>query len=394
MNSNVSFRVAKDDLAAAVGWVARSLPTKVTQPVLRAMVITADDEGLEFAGFDYEVSTKERLAAEIAQPGRFAVAGKLISEIVNSLPNKPVDFEVDEKIALVTCGSSRFELPLIPLDDYPQLPELPEVTGTINPALFQEAIKQVASAAGRDDTLPMLTGIHMEIDGQSLRFTATDRFRLAIRNVEWEPTAGDVSAKLLVPAKTLQDAANSLDTSLNDPIEIAVGTGENLGGDGLFGLHARSRQTTARMLDADFPNIAPLLPKSHTSIASVEIAPLQEAIRRVSLLTDRNAQIRMHFTEGQVVLSAGSSDSGNAEEALPCAFTGRDELIIAFNPTYLRDGLGVVHTDRVVFGFTEPSRPAIMIPEPEDLPEADEDGNFPSPEVDFTYLLMPVRLPG
>ena len=132
MNSNVSFRVAKDDLAAAVGWVARSLPNKVTQPVLRAMVITADDSGLELAGFDYEVSTKEKIAAEIAEPGQFAVAGKLIAEIVNSLPNKPVDVDVDEKRALVTCGSSRFELPLIPLDDYPQLPELPEVTGTIN----------------------------------------------------------------------------------------------------------------------------------------------------------------------------------------------------------------------------------------------------------------------
>lgn len=394
MNSNVSFRVAKDDLAAAVGWVARSLPNKVTQPVLRAMVITADDSGLELAGFDYEVSTKEKIAAEIAEPGQFAVAGKLIAEIVNSLPNKPVDVDVDEKRALVTCGSSRFELPLIPLDDYPQLPELPEVTGTINPALFQEAIKQVASAAGKDDTLPMLTGVHLAIDGEQVQLTATDRFRLAIREVEWTPAAADIQAKLLVPAKTLQDAANSLDTSLNDPVEIAVGTGDNLGSDGLFGLHARARQTTARMLDAEFPNIAPLLPKTHTSMASIEIAPLQEAIRRVSLLTDRNAQVRMEFSEGQVVLSAGGSDAGHAQETVACAFTGRDELIIAFNPTYLRDGLSVVHTDRVVFGFTEPSRPAIMIPEPEEFPEADEDGNFPTPKVNFTYLLMPVRIPG
>ena len=147
------------------------------------------------------------------------------------------------------------------------------------------------------------------------------------------------------------------------------------------------------MLDADFPNVSPLLPKTHTAMASIEVAPLQEAIRRVSLLTDRNAQIRMDFSEGQVPLAAGA-DSGKADETLPCAFTGRDEFTIAFNPGYLKDGLAVVHTDRVVFGFTEPSRPAIMIPEPEEMPMADEEGVFPTPETNFTYLLMPVRLPG
>lgn len=392
---NVSFRVAKDDLANAVSWVARSLPSKVTQPVLRAMLITADDNGLELTGFDYEVSTRVRIPAEIGEPGRIAVAGKLIADIVATLPNKPVEIEAenDSKV-LVTCGSSRFELPIIPLDDYPQLPTLPEVTGTINPQLFAEAVSQVVSAAGKDDTLPMLTGVHMAINGSNIELTATDRFRLAMRTLEWDPASPDVEAKLLVPAKTLQDNARSLDPHLNTPIEIAVGTGDNIGGDGLFGLHADNRETTTRMLDADFPNIQPLLPKTHTAMASIEIAPLQEAIRRVSLLTDRNAQIRMQFSEGQVILSAGGSDTGNAEETLACAFTGRDELIIAFNPGYLKDGLGVVHTDRVVFGFTEPSRPAILIPEPEQLPEANEDGAFPTPETNFTYLLMPVRLPG
>lgn len=392
---DVSFRVAKDDFEGAVSWVARSLPSKVTQPILRAMLIKVDEDGLELAGFDYEVSTRVRIPAEIENPGTIAVAGKLIAGIVAVLPNKDVDVRVvDGSKVLVVCGASRFELPLIPLDDYPQLPTLPELTGTIDPQLFVEAITQVVAAAGKDDTLPMLTGVHMEIDGSEIQLAATDRFRLAMRTVEWDPVADDVSAKLLVPAKTLQENARTLDSNLNNPIEIAVGAGDNIGADGLFGLHAESRETTTRMLDADFPNVHPLLPKSHTAIATVEIAPLQEAIRRVALVTDRNAQIRMQFSEGEVILSAGGSDSGTAEETLPCAFTGRDELIIAFNPMYLKDGLNVVHTDRVMFGFTEPSRPAIMVPEPDEIPEADEDGNYPTPETDFTYLLMPVRLPG
>ncbi|MCT1451783.1 DNA polymerase III subunit beta [Corynebacterium sp. p3-SID1145] len=393
-DNNVSFRVHKDDLSDAVAWVARNLPTKNTQPVLRAVVITADDNGLELAGFDYEVSTQVRISAEVNQPGRVAVAGKLMADIVSNMPAKPVEVSVDNSRMLLQGGAARFELPLMPLDDYPQLPKLPEVTGTLDTSTFVNAITQVASAAGRDDTLPMLTGVHMEISGNSVQLAATDRFRLALRSLEWEPVNADVQAKLLIPAKTLLDNARTLDSHLEEPVEIAVGTGENVGGDGLFGLHSQNRETTTRMLDAEFPNIQPLLPKSHTSMASVEIAPLVEAIRRVSLVADRNAQLRMHFKPGEVTLYASGADSGEASESLQCAFTGADELLIAFNSGYLRDGLSVIPTKRVVFGFTEASRPAIMIPEPEEMPEAGADGSFDTPATDFTYLLMPVRLPG
>lgn len=392
--TGVSFRVHKEDLSDAVAWVARSLPTKSTQPILRAIVITADEEGLELAGFDYEISTRVRLGAEVEHPGKVAVAGKLLAEIVAYMPNQPVEVSTDGNTMKLVGGKARFELPLMSLDDYPQVPDLPETTGQIAPAALTQAVTQVASAAGRDDTLPMLTGIHMEIRGEKLRLTATDRFRLALRTLEWEPKSPEVEAKLLVPAKTLLDNARTLDTHLEDPVEIAVGAEGNVGAEGLFGMHVGNRETTTRMLDADFPNVEPLLPKVHTSMATVEVAPLMESIRRVSLVADRNAQVRLHFTPGEVSLHASGADSGEASESLACAFTGADELLIAFNAGYLRDGLSVVDTDRVVFGFTEPSRPAIMIPEPEELPEADAQGEFPTPDTHFTYLLMPVRLPG
>ena len=251
----------------------------------------------------------------------------------------------------------------------------------------------MAIAAGKDDTLPMLTGIRMEIDGENVVMAATDRFRLAVRRFMWNPAAAEAQAELLIPAKTLADTARTMDTQTTDPVEIALGGGENIGQDGLLGIATDQRHTTTRLLDADFPKFRPLLPKTHNSLASVEIAPLQDAIRRVSLVADRNSQIRMDFAEDGVTLSAGGSDVGSAVETLNCSFVG-SPLKIAFNPSYLKDGLAAVHTDRVVFGFTQPSRPAILIPEPENLPEADEEGNFPTPETDFTYLLMPVRLPG
>ncbi|HJG57471.1 DNA polymerase III subunit beta [Corynebacterium xerosis] len=393
--TDVRLRAAKDDLADAVAWVARSLPTRPTQPILRGMVFVAGDEGLEIAGYDYEVSTQIRIAAEISETGRFAVNGKLVSDIVSKLPNKPIDMHYDGTKVLVTCGKSRFELPAMTLEDYPALPSVPAATGTIDPQLFTEAIGQVAVAAGRDETLPMLTGIRMETEGNMVTMAATDRFRLAVRTFEWNQIP-EGNAELLIPAKTLADTARSLDAGSSEPVTLAFGDGSDgraVGADGLLGILADPRRTTTRLLDAEFPKFRPLLPKQHSSLASVRIDPLREAIRRVSLVADRGAQIRMDFSEGQVVLSAHGDEAGRAEEVLECAFVG-EPLLIAFNPGYLSDGLSAIHTDRVVMGFTQPSRPAVLIPEPDELPEAGEDGMFPNPETEFTYLLMPVRLPG
>ena len=393
--TDVRLRAAKDDLADAVAWVARSLPTRPTQPILRGMVFVAGDEGLEIAGYDYEVSTQIRIAAEISETGRFAVNGKLVSDIVSKLPNKPIDMHYDGTKVLVTCGKSRFELPAMTLEDYPALPSVPAATGTIDPQLFTEAIGQVAVAAGRDETLPMLTGIRMETEGNMVTMAATDRFRLAVRTFEWNQIP-EGNAELLIPAKTLADTARSLDAGSSEPVTLAFGDGSDgraVGADGLLGILADPRRTTTRLLDAEFPKFRPLLPKQHSSLASVRIDPLREAIRRVSLVADRGAQIRMDFSEGQVVLSAHGDEAGRAEEVLECAFVG-EPLLIAFNPGYLADGLSAIHTDRVVMGFTQPSRPAVLIPEPDELPEAGEDGMFPNPATEFTYLLMPVRLPG
>lgn len=393
--TDVRLRAAKDDLADAVGWVARNLPTRPTQPILRGMVFTAGDDGLEIAGYDYEVSTQIRIAAEISETGRFAINGKLVSDIVSKLPNKPIDMHYDGTKVLVTCGKSRFELPAMTLEDYPALPSVPAATGTIDPQLFTEAIGQVAVAAGRDETLPMLTGIRMETEGDTVTMAATDRFRLAVRTFQWNQIP-EGNAELLIPAKTLADTARSLDSGSSEPVTLAFGDGSDgrsVGADGLLGILADPRRTTTRLLDAEFPKFRPLLPKQHSSLASVRIDPLREAIRRVSLVADRGAQIRMDFSEGQVVLSAHGDEAGRAEEVLECAFVG-EPLLIAFNPGYLADGLSAIHTDRVVMGFTQPSRPAVLIPEPDELPEVGEDGMFPNPETEFTYLLMPVRLPG
>ncbi|MCV7290824.1 DNA polymerase III subunit beta [Mycolicibacterium wolinskyi] len=389
--TDLKFRVVREDFADAVAWVARNLPTRPTIPVLAGVLLTGTEDGLTISGFDYEVSAEVRVAAEIASAGSVLVSGRLLSDITKALPAKPVEVSVEGTRVALTCGSARFSLPTLAVEDYPALPALPDETGVVSADLFAEAIGQVAVAAGRDDTLPMLTGIRVEISGESVVLAATDRFRLAVRELTWATTAGDVEAAVLVPAKTLAEAAKA--GTDGTQVHLALGSGAAVGKDGLLGIRSDGKRSTTRLLDAEFPKFRQLLPTEHTAIATIGVAELTEAIKRVALVADRGAQIRMEFSDDVLRLSAGADDVGRAEEDLPVSFAG-EPLTIAFNPTYLTDGLGSLHSERVTFGFTTPSRPAVLRPAGEDDGTGGGSGPFPAAQTDYVYLLMPVRLPG
>ncbi|MRH86297.1 DNA polymerase III subunit beta [Nocardia sp. SYP-A9097] len=386
--ASMKFRVAREDFAESVAWVARSLPSRPPVPVLGGVLLVADEDGLTVSGFDYEVSAQMRVAAEVAGPGQVLVSGRLLADITKALSNKPIDVSLDGTRVLIACGSAKFSLPTMPVEDYPQLPELPPQTGELAVDLFSEAVGQVAVAAGRDDTLPMLTGIRVEIEGPKVVLAATDRFRLAVRELEWNPGRADVETAVLVPARTLSEAGKTLGSS-DKPVQLAFGTGS----DGLLGIVNGGRRTTTRLLDAEFPKFRQLLPKEHTSIATLSVSALVEAIKRVALVAERGAQVRMEFSEEGLLLSAGGDDAGRAEEWLEADFRG-EPLTIAFNPGYLVDGLGALRTDKVTFGFTTPSRPAVFVPAPEEDPAQLDSGAFAALASSYIYLLMPVRLPG
>jgi DNA polymerase-3 subunit beta len=265
----------------------------------------------------------------------------------------------------------------MPVEDYPQLPTMPQRAGEVAGEVFGQAVAQVAIAAGRDDTLPMLTGVRLEITGDKLTLVATDRFRLAMREFEWT-SGGDVTdTAVLVPARTLAEAAKTLGTSGNS-VEISLASG-----DGLLGLAGSGRRATSRLLDAEFPKYRQLLPSEHTSAAIIGVSSLVDAIKRVSLVAERGTQVRLEFGEGMLRLSAGGDDEGSAEEELGVDYTG-EQVTIAFNPGYLLDGLGALHTERAHLSFTTPNRPALIKP-------VGEDGEVAP---GYLYLLMPVRLPG
>lgn len=377
----MKIRVERDELADAVSWVARSLPSRPPVTVLGGVLLDAggdgESESLTVSGFDYEVSATMGLSATIADGGRTLVSGRLLADITKSLPARPVDITVDGSRTTITCGSARFSLPTMPVEDYPQLPAQPDVTGAIAGETFAQAVSQVTIAAGKDDTLPMLTGARIEISGTTLTLVATDRFRLAMREFEWEPAEGISDASVLVPARTLAESAKSLGGS-GTSVQIGLA-----GGDGLLGLSGNNRFTTTRLLDAEFPPYRQLLPDEHAARAPLHVSTLTDAIKRVSLVAERGTQVRLEFAEGTLRLSAGGDDEGSAEEELPVDYEG-EPMVVAFNPEYLLDGLGAVQSDRAELLLTTPTRPALIKP-------IDENGDVVT---SYLYLLMPVRLPG
>lgn len=374
----MKIRVERDGLADAVAWVARSLPSRPPVPVLGGVLLDASSgDALTISGFDYEVSAQVSVEASIETSGKTLVSGRLLADITKALPAKPVEMTVDGSRVALTCGSSKFSLPTMPVEDYPDLPSMPDHAGSVPGDLFSEAVGQVAVAAGKDDTLPMLTGIRMEIESDKLTMVATDRFRLAMREITWEPGTSIEDTSVLIPAKTLADSAKTLGSS-GSKVEISLASG-----DGLLGLSGTSRRNTSRLLDAEFPKYRQLLPSETSVTATVDVSPLVDAIKRVSLVAERGTQVRLEFSDRLLRLTAGGDDEGSAEEELPVDLDGED-LSIAFNPTYLQDGLGALKSDRVQMLFTTSNRPALLKPVGED--GAVSEG--------YLYLLMPVRLPG
>ncbi|MCW2937132.1 MAG: polymerase beta subunit [Actinomycetia bacterium] len=375
----MKFRIDRDALADAVAWTARSLPARPPVPVLAGMHLEAGDR-LKLSAFDYEVSAQVSADIDVEEPGTALVSGRLLSEICRSLPPHPVELTTDGAKVMLSCGSAKFTLMTMPVEDYPSLPAMPPPAGSVGSDEFAAAVSQVAIAAGRDDTIPMLTGVRVEIEGETVTLASTDRYRLAVRELHWKPERPDFSAVALVPAKTLADTAKSLTSGAE--LAIALG-GVGGAGDGMIGFEGGGRRTTSRLLDGDFVKYRSLLPSEYAGYAEVQTSAFVEAVKRVSLVAERNTPVRLSFSQGEVVLEAGTGDEAQAVEALEATLEG-DDITIAFNPGFLLDGLGAIGSDIARLSFTTPTKPAVLTGKPAG------DGANPN----YRYLIMPVRLSG
>ena len=401
----MKFRVERDVLGEAVAWVARALPSRPVVPVLAGMLIEAGD-GLVLSCFDYEVSARVRVDADVEEAGTALVPGRLLAEITRSLPSQPAEFTSSDDEVSLSCGGAEFTLVSLPAGDFPALPEPPPAAGSVDGGVLAAAAGQVVPAASRDDTLPMLTGVCLDFDGDTLTLAATDRYRLAVRELPWAPADPDVRAVALVPARTLADVARTMTAGV--PVTIAFGGGgggqgvggggagqaadgtarggERRGGgeprpaEGMISFEGGGRRLTARLIAGEFIRYRSRFPAEFGCRAEVAAGPFTEAVRRVSLVAERASPVRLAFGPDVVVVEAQAEGRARAVETVAADFEG-DEPDISFNPHYLLDGLAAVAAPvspraagassdggeappesggRIRIEFTSPAKPALI----------------------------------
>lgn len=385
----MKIRVERDVLADAVQWVARSLPNRPSVPILAGLCIEASGSEVVLSTFDYETSAKVTVPAEVTDDGIALVSGRLLADIARSLPAKPVDLTSDDTKLEITCGSARFTLQLLPVAEYPDLPAMPASTGTLTPEMFAQAVSQVVVAAGRDELLPVFTGVRLEIEGDTLSLLATDRYRMALKELPWHPVQRTDDAAALVPARVLAESAKSMTSG--EQISVSLSAVEV--GDGLIGFEGEGgngvRQITTRLLDGEFPKVRHLMNVQPAVTVRANTSEVVAAVKRVALVAERNTSLRMMIGEDHITFEAATGDQAQAVEALEATVvdeTGKGLAMDAagFNPRYLIDALNALDTPYVNIGFTAPGKPCLLTP----LVEIDG-----TPAADYKHVIMLMRLP-
>jgi DNA polymerase III subunit beta len=417
------FSVGRDALGDAVAFVSRVLPSRPVVPLLSGMLIEATGDGVTLSCFDYEVSARCRVDAEVSEPGTVLVPGRLLAEITRSLPARPVDCADDADVLNLTCGSAEFGLVCLPIEEYPALPSSPDPVGIVDGAALAAAVTEVASSASRDDTLPMLTAICLDLDGESLTLAATDRYRLAAKRLPFTPIDPQLKTIALVPARIMTEAARAMASGV--PVTLAFTPGN----EGLISFEAADRRVTARLIGGEFVKYQNRFDAEFACHADLLPGPVIEAVRRAALVADRAGPVRLTFSPGSVKVEAHAEGRARAAESVLADFAG-DQPVISFNPHHLMDGLvaaaavgaeitaaaaaaaerdpdGEVSAGadtagtraegeddtrsaepgRIRLSFNTPAKPALI------TWAAPDDGAVVAGQPEFRYLLVPLRVP-
>jgi len=369
VGTGLRITASKDELVQALGVVSRAVSTRTSVQILSGILLEAQGGELRLAATDMELSLRSNVAAQIEGDGAIVLPGKTLADIARLLPADEVTIEHKpaEAVAHVTSGSASYTLHMYNPEDFPRLPELDAVqTFSVDRESLLETIHRVARAASRDESRPVLTGILVSFTGGKIVMAATDSYRLAVKETELSGSAPELEA--IVPSRALQELARIAGSG--ETVEVGVHENQVLfSTDGAW--------LTTRRIDGQFPNYRQLLPEAFEHELTIPRVELLEVVRRASVMIQRATPLQLRFAEGELTVIARTHEVGESKESMPIGFTG-DTLEIGFNADFLRDGLESMDGDDVRFKLISPLRPAVIQGEGDD----------------FTYLVMPIRLPG
>ncbi|MDI6023464.1 DNA polymerase III subunit beta [Leucobacter sp. UT-8R-CII-1-4] len=373
------FTVNRDVFSEAVSFAAKLLPQRPTQPLLSGALIEVENGELTISSFDYETSARTTVTADITEPGRVLVSGRLLGDIASRLPHSDVEVSLVDTRVQVRCGSASFSLPAMPVEEYPQVPRVDTVTGAVPAEDFAEAVAQVSLAASKDDVTPVITGVQFEVSENALTLTATDRYRVATRRIDWEQLDGGAELSALVPAKVVIEAGKTF--AGNGTVQVAIiKDGERE----LIAFTGGNKTVTSLLIKGNYPPVGRLFPENIDNYAVMNTSDLVEAVGRVGLVLEREAALRFSFSEGQVTLEAAGSETAQAVETVDAHLVG-DEMVVSLKPQFLLDGLRSTHSEYTRIGFTRTenaSKPGpVLITSQRSKDDVDQQS--------FRYLLQP-----
>ena len=363
--------VSRETFLTQLSVVARGVSTRSAIQTLAGVLIHLQDGVAELQATDADLGVRAGLAADVDSDGVAVVPGRLLLDVTRSLPEDALSLEyrTSEQDLELISGAARFHLRTLPPDDFPKLPEPHSESALSMPAAaFIETVTRVARSASRDETRPHLTGVLVTAEGDQLRMVATDSYRLSVKETHLaEPLAGSLEAN--VPARTLQELSRVAAANGAEAIQVTALEKQVV-------FEAGDVVLSSRLVEGRFPNYQQLLPESYEHELRLERSELLEVVRRISLLAQKNAPLRLSFSEGALEVSAQTPDVGEARESLPVPFKG-EALEIGFNPEFFRDGLESAETDELILKLISPLRPGLI--------QSGDDGGF-------VYLVMPIRL--
>lgn len=362
-------------LADAVAWTTRVIDARPASPILAGVRLEAINGTLQLSAFNYAISTRHHIEAGVDEAGSVLVLGKLLADITKSLPAAKTYLSTDGSTMTITSGKSTFTMQLMPDAEYPDLPVIPSKLGQVDAQTFTQAVTQASVAVSREENRPVLTGIRVQFQGDKVIMSSTDRFRLSRSSFTWTPENPDTNATALVRGALLRDVARSLDEHQNIVVDFDT---EN---PSLLGFENAGRVSTSQLIDGEFPAVDRLYADEYPIHAVINKQDLISAIKRVSLVAERNAPIRMAFTSQELTLTAGTADEAQAKEILDIDMDGED-ITVAFNPTYLIEGLSAIAEPFVRMKMTTAVKPV----EFNGQRESDSEESM-----DYRYLLVPMR---
>jgi DNA polymerase III subunit beta len=365
--------VSRDAFLARLSVAVRGVSTRSSIQTLSGVRLQAEDGAVELQATDMEMGVRVKVPAAVEAKGNAVVLpGRLLLDVVRSLPNDDLalEYQSERGDVEVVSGSARFQLRTLPSEDFPNLPTAGDAPTLSVPApAFIETVSRVGRAASRDEARPHLTGVLVHAGGSELRMVATDSYRLAVKETKLEsPLAGD-ELEVNVPVRALQELTRVAAADGPETIEIAALENQVI-------FTAGDVTMSSRLIEGRFPNYKQLLPETYEHELRLSRAELLDVVKRISLLAQKNAPLRMKFEDGGLEVSAETPDIGEAREAIPAPFKG-ETLEIGFNPEFLQDGLDSAESEELVFKLISPHRPGLI--------QSGDDGGF-------IYLVMPVRL--